>query len=108
MSDVLDHICLHYTLFVCTPKFYDSADYFYTTEKVTANLINLGRLCRSKASDHRKNGTYGEDRSMGPYGNTGGLFGGVFAGGYGGYGTYGAYTGEDGVLTYDINAEGVL
>ena len=52
------------------------------------------------------NGDYGEDGSMGPYGNTGGLYGGAYAGGYGGYGTYGAYTGEDGPLIYDINAEG--
>lgn len=43
---------------------------------------------------------------MAPYGNTGGPYGGAYAGGYGGYGTYGAYTGEDGNLTYDINAEG--
>ena len=53
-----------------------------------------------------ENGDYGEDGSMGPYGNIGGLYGGAYAGGYGGYGTYGAYSGEDGVLTYDINAEG--
>lgn len=45
---------------------------------------------------------------MGPYGNMVGVYGGAYAGGYGGYGTYGAYTGEDGFLTYDINAEGGL
>ena len=44
---------------------------------------------------------------MGPYGNTGGLYDGAYAGGYGGYGTYGAYTEEDGPLIYDVNAEGV-
>lgn len=43
---------------------------------------------------------------MGPYGNTGGGYGGAYADRYGGYGTYGVYTGEDGFLTYDINAEG--
>ena len=44
---------------------------------------------------------------MDPYGNIGGAYSGAYAGGYRGYGTYGAYTGEDGVLTYDINAEGM-
>lgn len=67
--------------------------------------------CRSKTDSrggygYPHNGDYGEDGSMGPYGNIGGTYGGAYAAGYGGYGTYGAYTGEDGPLTYDINAEG--
>jgi hypothetical protein len=55
---------------------------------------------------HPHNGDYGNDGSMGRYGNAVGPYGGAYAGGYGGYGTYGAYTVEDGHLTYDINAEG--
>jgi hypothetical protein len=70
-------------------------------------------LCKYRSKDHKKGGyesyrgDYGEDGSMAPYGNTGGPYGGAYAGGYGGYGTYGAYTVEDGFVTYDLNAEGV-
>lgn len=63
-------------------------------------------MCRKSEPIH--NGDYGEDGSMAPYGNTGGPYGGVYAGGYGGYGTYGAYTEEDGILTYDLNSEGKI